>query len=145
MEKELHDNLKRLKELTSQLVSLPRISHIDGNKASYDMVSGECTGIGLINNGSVAAQYAEMSEGAEMECHIHEGMKEIIICFEGDISVTANEPTSVLAQTIIYTGGIIVIDPFVPHLVKSMGGCKLIAITIPASQGYPEAKNLNNG
>jgi len=133
----LKDNLERLKELTEKLVTLPRIAHIEGNKVSYDMVRGTCNGIGLLNTGSVAVQYAELSEDAEMECHIHEGMKEILICYEGDIEVIANETTSVLAKTIIYTGGIVVIDPFVPHIVKSIGGCRLIAITIPASAGYP--------
>jgi hypothetical protein len=141
MEKALEDNLKRLKELTESLVPLPKIAHIEGSHVSYDMVSGICTGMGLLNTGKIAVQYAELSDGSEMECHIHDGMKEILICYEGDMEVIANEPTSVLAQTVIYTGGIVVIDPFVPHIVKSIAGCKLIAITIPASKGYPPANN----
>ena len=143
----LKDNLKRLKELSEQLVMLPQIAHIKGDMATYDMAKGICEGLGLFHVKQIAVQYATMSPDSEMECHAHDGMKEILICYEGDIEVSTKEIHNSFTTIAANVGGLVIIDPYLPHIVKSVEGCKMIAITIPASEGYPPAaiNTVNDG
>jgi len=136
----LSDNLKRIKELSGTLQTLPALAHIEGSIVYYEMKSGECRGEGLFKNSKIAVQHATLSKGSDLEAHIHNGIREFLICYEGDLTIVVKEPEDRIIKTIIYTGGMVIIDPGIPHLVSSIGGCKLIAVTIPAEEGYPAGK-----
>ena len=144
MDKHLEDNLKRIRELSDDPRTLPHIAHIHEELAEYDMTSGSCFGVGLFWIEGVAVQHSEMSEDSELKSHMHEGIKEILICYEGDLQIFTKVKDE-LVEAKITSGGIIVIPPDIPHIAKSIRGCKIIAVSIPASSGYPKTKTDTNG
>jgi hypothetical protein len=140
MEKRLEDNLKRIRQLTDNLVTLPEIAHLNDNCVDYDMNTGKCSGVGLMWVDSVAVQRGILSADSEMISHIHEGVSEILICYEGSLEVLTKDENDNILITSVTAGQLIEIPSMTPHIVKSTNGCKLIAVTMPASQGYPHGK-----
>ena len=88
-----------------------------------------------MNNKKIAIQSFEMSANSEFPIHSHQNLREILCIYEGDLTSI----NKFHVQTIEHTG-ILWIDIGINHIVKSRNGCKGIAITIPASEGYPDGK-----
>jgi quercetin dioxygenase-like cupin family protein len=130
----LDDNLKRIKELTESVVPLSEIAHIEKISAIYNVKSGECYGVGLLNTKDIAVQHAFLGKNTVMDCHDHDEV-EILVVYDGDLIVEC--PKYVIVGE---KGVAIIIQPKTPHIAKSENGCKLIGITIPASSGYPPSK-----
>jgi len=131
---DLKQNLERIRELTETVTPLHMIADITGNKAVYSVETGECGGLGLYKTKSVAVQIAYMGGKTELKCHDHDE-SEILIPFEGDLEVEFKN-----GSIQGYIGDPIIISPNEPHVAKSNNGCKMIAITIPSSNGYPDGK-----
>jgi quercetin dioxygenase-like cupin family protein len=142
---DLNENLKRIKQLSEELKTLPEIAHITKYEAKYDTEYGGCFGVGLFNVDKVAVQQSTLEPHTRLDIHMHAGMKEILICYEGDLQVITNAIGESVVGSIIYAGGVVVIDPYVPHIVQTVNGCKVIGITVPASLGYPNQKHDSDG
>ena len=142
---DLKENLEQIKKLSGELKSLPQIAHIKEGEVTYDMVSGTSEGHAIYKAEKIAVQYNEMSAESEMSAHFHYGMKEILICYDGDLEVITNEINDAIIASAVHASGVIVIEPYVPHIAKSINGCKIIAITVPASKGYPATKDNSDG
>jgi mannose-6-phosphate isomerase-like protein (cupin superfamily) len=128
---ELKENLERIRTLTEDVVPLISITKFEENNAYYSVNSGECRGVSLFNIPDVAVQYAIMGENTELKCHQHDEV-EILVVFEGDMQMTTPNKT-ITAQL----GYPIVVFPSQEHTARSTKGCKIIAITVPASNAYP--------
>lgn len=131
---DLIENLKRIKELTETVVPLVDIAKLIDQDVSYTASRGCIMGHGLLHVKQIAIQLAVMGADTNMVYHYHDEY-EIILLYEGDFSISI-EGEDVVAEL----GVPIIIKPLTPHIAKSVHGCKLIAITIPASPGYPSGK-----
>ncbi len=132
---DLRSNLDRIRKLTETVVPLIEISHVDKNRVIYDVHQGECHGIGLLKNEEVAVQNAYLGVDTILKNHEHEEV-EVLIVYEGTLNIKMED-----GDEVISTGEVIVIKPGFPHIAKSKTGCKLIAVTIPAANGYPNGEN----
>lgn len=133
----MRDGLRRLKALSETLTMIPlvSISKFDGAKVSYECFKGTCEGIGLWHDGAVAVQYAEMSAGAELRPHTHIGNREYLIVVSGHLR---SECAGVVSEA--REGECIVVKEGSTHVVSSPVATKLVGITVPASEGYPNAR-----
>ena len=132
------DNMAKIKELSS-IMEIKGFGEEFWKKESshiiYTMVKGTCEGWNILNNEKIAVQYFQMSADSEFPTHSHERQREILIIYEGDITSL----NIYHIQSVEHTG-ILWVDIGINHVVKSKNGCKGIAITIPASEGYPDGK-----
>ena len=129
------ENLKRIAEIAATYVPFERGMMFDLQEtfASYACIHGSCTGKGLMKIGRVGVMDATMSENCELKAHDH-AVTEIFAVYEGDLLI---ETADWIKE--INVGGTISIPVGTKHIAKSINGCKMIAVTIPASKGYPDA------
>jgi mannose-6-phosphate isomerase-like protein (cupin superfamily) len=136
----LSESIDRLRTLTDNVLQIQEMVKIEENKATYETSSGSCTGTALFKIDKIAVQHAILSEDTELLPHKHDDCEEILICYEGDLEIITKEDVERILTTVITVGGVVMIRLGVVHIAKSVGGCKLIAITIPSSKGYPNTK-----
>lgn len=136
---ELQSNLAKIRELTETVVPLVNIAKLLEDSVSYTASRGNIIGHGLLNVKQLAIQLAVMGAETNMVCHYHDEY-EIIILYEGDFSLSV-EGEDVFAEL----GVPLIVKPMTPHIAKSVHGCKLIAMTIPASPAYPNSKKPRDG
>ena len=125
----MSDNLKILRKLTKDLTDL--VSEKQGRYVEYNCSVGVCIGEGLYKQNNIAVQKAFLSKGTIFDRHDH-GEKEFLICYEGIIEFTNKEKRKV------GVGEIIIFDKNHAHSCEALEDSQLIAVTIPASKGYPE-------
>jgi len=131
--KEVSDKIKRLGELTEHIVQLKDIATFKENKVNYLTDFGSCEGVGVFKNKHVAVQISEMSKETKLLCHEHIET-EILVLYEGDLLITFPK-----YSTNVVIGEPLTIHPGTPHEASTNSGCKVVAITIPASTGYPQS------
>ena len=130
----LTTNLERIKELTETVVPLIDIVKLMDDCVTYNTSRGEIIGHGLLNIKQIAIQLAVMGVETNMVCHYHDEY-EIIILYDGDFTLSI-EGEDIAAQL----GVPLIVSPGVAHIAKSVNGCKIIGITVPASNAYPNGK-----
>jgi mannose-6-phosphate isomerase-like protein (cupin superfamily) len=130
----MSENLARLRELTDSLHVIPlrSIATFVGNKVDYQCVKGECHGFALLNDGSIAVQYAEATAGTVMKPHMHIDNKEFLLVISGHLQ---SEVDGVVTEA--RNGEMIVVEPGTTHTPSAVEDTRMIGITIPASPGYP--------
>lgn len=130
--------LDKIKEIGMHLVDFKKESsnpNLPGYDVEYSVRPGKCLAKGLMKIGSVAVVDIILEPGAYVVDHIHE-VREYGLVYEGSISVT------VCGETKEYNvGDIIYLQPQTVHFTKSENGARAIYITIPADEGYPDARN----
>jgi quercetin dioxygenase-like cupin family protein len=134
-------NLHKLRELTNNLPKLPEklphlvdmIEHLSSQNIRYKVENGECLGMCLFNNESVAVQHACLTAGTIFPWHIHEHNSEWIIIYSGKLREILKSGKSFE----IGPGGYVFCRAGEEHMQIAIEDTRLIAITIPASEGYP--------
>ena len=132
------ETLDRLRELTEQLGG--RVH--GGDMMEYDCEHGECLGFGLFRAPAVAVQRALMTSGSVLHLHGH-AETETVAVYAGCLEVRLEgDPT----PRIVRYGETLTIPPGTPHEVRVVEGpCRMIAITIPASEVYPHGPCPHDG
>jgi quercetin dioxygenase-like cupin family protein len=130
----IENNIEKLREISENVFKFSEMSHLKGDSVVYDTITGSCIGFRLMHTPLVAVQYAEMSKDSDLICHSHEEV-EYLIVYKGALEIEIGGITKILLP-----GSSIELPPRTPHHVKSETGCKMIAITIPASEYYPKGE-----
>ena len=130
--KRISEAVAKLSQYTDHIVRLQDSATMSGSSADYKSDIGTCAGIGLLHSGQVAVQKAYMTPGSKLKPHQDKEI-EIIILYEGDLSITTPDHVHYLV-----IGRPLTIEPNTPHIAETVGGAKLIAVTIPPSPGYPK-------
>ena len=133
-------NMERIKTLVKeldQLNELTAIAHLENTSVDYEMDSGECRGIFLKNNGEIGVQDGWFSVNSSMKIHKHANEREVFHVYEGDLTIVLQTLNGGIIKHTIKDKGTFEIPCNTPHIVSSENGCKLIAVTLPASVGYP--------
>jgi len=92
----------------------------------------------LLHEDNIAVARGVFSKESEYEMHIHQE-KEWILIYEGEMKVTLspinekNEETHILKE-----GDMLFIEPERTHYSSALENCEFIAITMPASKGFPD-------
>jgi len=124
--------LQELRELTDALPHLEEMIQTSHCSVVEYEVDGTCIGIGLYTNESVAVQRAVMSAGTTFTAHQHDE-HEILTVYQGSITVHTS------GDRVLDEGDSIHISPGTAHHVTAQKDTWLIGVTVPASQGYPDA------
>jgi len=126
------NNLEVLEELTNAL-SLKRMSDLSGNHVEYRAQVGTVLGFGLFKDGEVGIQRAFMSKGSIIHPHFHPEW-EIVIVYHGKLKFRYDSK-----EQVIGVNEYIVFANSEPHDAEALEDTWMIAVTIPASEGYPNA------
>lgn len=128
----MNDNLKKLEELTARLPNLVD-AFGSGSIVVYKAEEGaQAIGISLWKEKAVAAQRCFMAAGSKLAIHCHDEETEFLIVYRGHLMVTMDgkdihlKPTDVLR-----------IAPPDPHSATAMEDTWVLAVTVPAAEGYP--------
>ena len=135
-------SLEKLKEIIKELP--------DGNYGSYSddlmelsLIGGIGYSVGLLKNEKVAVAKTVVSKGSIFAPHYHKEV-EVIIVFEGGLKVWngINAIDDIHEKEYLVLGAkeTLVIDPEIPHIAEAIADTQLIAVTIPASKRFPNAK-----
>lgn len=130
----LNENLNRIRELTDSVKPLHLIAKINEDHVIYSVEKGSCGGVALYKDEQMAIQLSFLGPDTILKNHVHDEL-EILICHEGDITVHMPGNDIDLER-----GGMVRIQPGTSHIAISKNGCRLVAITLPASDGYPNTK-----
>lgn len=131
----MSSNLALLRELTHHLTLEDIVRKRCSDWIRYETVKGNCIGIGLLKERSVAVQKAFMSAGTVFPAHVH-GETEYLVLYEGRVSVDGVE---------FKASDVVRIAPDQEHSVKALEDTWMVAITIPASHAYPDAEGQLHG
>lgn len=132
-------SLTKLKELTKVLPPVPHLSemiHNPGGTRSYieyNVNGGTCIGFGLLNQEQIAVQKIFISSGTEFPLHTHEIEKEFGIIYSGLLKVFVEDE-----EYIVNPGECIEFCCNQKHKVIALDDTWLIAVSIPAIDGYPK-------
>ena len=125
-------NIERLRELTK---TLSDVTHHKRRFTDYECDAGTCLGFALINEPDVAVQKAFASKDSSIKKHVHQHSLEIIIVFKGT-AVYSDKDKEVKLEA----GDLIAIPKNKEHSFYWPEDCWMIAVTIPADEGYPHVK-----
>jgi quercetin dioxygenase-like cupin family protein len=127
------ENMVRISELTDDI--LKGLTIFANNSVEYKINSGKCVGVGLLKQKDVAVQFVTYSPNSFFPNHSHTNEKEIAIIVSGEfINIMNGEEKKYLSEDVV------VIPKGISHSHIIPDGCTLIAITIPASEIYPNDK-----
>jgi len=129
-------SLDKLREITEKLPPFhPQVfaSNTHPNIVRYQSGDeGTVIGYGLLKIPSVAVQMSVASKGSFFQDHTHAEI-EIVVLYRGKCLFTVNGQEREMIE-----GDNIRLEPGQVHSVKMLTDCEFIAITIPASEGFPD-------
>jgi len=130
------NNLTILRELTNSLPLLEdTIKKKKNNYIDYDAMDGkEYQGRGIYKSEQVAIQRVVMERGTEIPEHNHKEM-EYIIVVSGKFELQCEGKPDRICQH----QDCMVFDPMVKHSGLMLEDTEIIAVVIPAGEGYPDA------
>jgi quercetin dioxygenase-like cupin family protein len=127
------------------------------NTISYAVKDGDCFGIGLFNDTQVAVQRSYMSKGATFPNHNHRE-REYIVVYSGSVrfavepkalfmksdksgtQILGRDYNSAPIEVVLNVGDAIAFPAGVSHAVEALEDTWMIAITIPAAEGFPDGQ-----
>ena len=132
----LHDNghiekMRKTAEKIKQLENL--VLERTGDVIEYNVTVGRCIGHGLFNVNNIAVQQVTITSGTIFPIHSHPE-KEFLFVYKGSIRYKYSGQEKICnANNSIY------FEPWQDHTCEALEDSYLIAITVPASEGYPDA------
>jgi mannose-6-phosphate isomerase-like protein (cupin superfamily) len=129
------ENLERIRRMTESPIVMPLIelAHLIGKTVTYDCDQGSCTGVCLLNTEAVAVQYATLGPGTKFKPHQHGNELEYLIVISGELYNIIGEITERIPP-----GGSMLVPMGTTHWVYTFVETHVVAITIPAAEGYPK-------
>lgn len=128
-------NLEMLRELTHQLTLEDIVRKRCSDWIRYEVSKGNCIGVGLLHERSVAVQKSFMSAGTIFPAHVH-SETEFLIIYEGSLECDGK----------VYSAAdVLKIAPEQEHVVKALEDTWMVAVIIPASSAYPESEGASHG
>lgn|GEM_PF-6009266 len=98
---------------------------------------GDVVGRGYFKTEEIAVANWVMTDGALLGEHIHKGISEHLFAYKGEVTFRINDKE----VTINKNTGLFTIPPDTPHeVIKTVGLTSMIALTMPADEGYPDAR-----
>jgi len=134
----MSEYLQKLRELTDTLPSFPSLVKMESNnRIDYNVDNGVSFAFGLLSQTEVAVANVFISSGAVFPKHSHKE-NEFLIVYEGGLVVEICDAGGEDYRSIIVeTGGSVYFDNNERHIVTALEDTWLIAITVPAAEGYP--------
>lgn len=104
---------------------------------SYKLEGGTCISYGLFSSSEISVARTFVSAGALFPEHQHDE-KEFALIFSGSAMVSIGNGE----EFHVGPGECIVLEPNVPHISRALEDTWFIAITIPYSKDYPDAREV---
>ena len=139
----MNPDIEKLREITENLPPLPVI-HKNG-KVEVDMEAGDSVATGVMAIPGVAVADVVMTPGSMTPMHTHPE-REWFIVYDGDLVVIAYECEkgshykAVKAEYELGVGDYFFVEADSKHSVGSRKGARLIAISVPRSEVFPNVR-----
>jgi len=124
--------IPRIRELTKSLDFSKISSSTSPNIVEMDVESGKCTYYGLLKVDNIAIANCMAESNTRFRLHTHKE-KEYLLLYEGEMLLTIEGKNYTLKP-----GDVYYVLPEVEHTKYFKRPSKFIAITIPASQSFPD-------
>lgn len=130
------DYIEKLEALQETVPSLDQlVSEMHGSFVQYELEAGFAVGHGVLNDYECAVQKYFATGNSVFPIHTHEEFEYfIVISGEGTVTIDGKK-TNFKAKDCI------VIQPGQVHSWEYITPAKMIAITIPASRGFPHGES----
>ena len=129
--------LDELRELTSKLPTIPKLEEFKKQGvecAEYEMDEGNCISYGLMNNKNISVANTLITSGSAFPEHTHDE-KEWVLVYSGMMIAYYGDKKRTMK-----CGDCVSFEPGVPHRVRALEDTWIIAITIPQSKCFPDAR-----
>lgn len=128
-----------LKKLTEELPPVPKLEDFkrivdNGDCVEYDLLDGVATSCCLFERDKVSVARTKVKKDGEFPLHFH-NEKEYIIVYSGSLLMTVDGEQKVYGE-----GDIVYVHDGFPHTGKAIEDTEFIAITIPKSEDFPNAR-----
>ena len=125
--------LDKLIEITNKLPPLSSIADLSGGGAvEYNLPIGHSFGFGLYKTEEIAVQRCFMSAKSEFPMHCHD-CHEYVIIYKGKAKYSMGSK-----ETELGVGECVHFPPNAAHVFTALEDVWMLAITVPAEQGYPD-------
>jgi len=126
--------MDRIDRMTEMLKSCNTGEHIISNVKKLDVEEGTAIAVNIFRpvDESISSAHTRAWPDTKFLEHYH-NEQEIITVFKGDLTMVINGNENILTA-----GNTMVIKPKTAHYAFTKKGCEFIAITIPASIGFPK-------
>jgi len=147
--KELEQGLEEQKKILEKLKiltnSLPDMRYFVINsqpgKIELNTIGGTCVGENLLNIGKIAVAKWTAKKGAFLELHSLKE-REWVIVYEGKMKVSSfDEKGNIVKEEELNPSDYCFWEANVPHESLFLEDTLFIAVTIPASEGWPKSDN----
>ena len=122
------DRYAKLKEMTAALPIINGVKYVE-----YACEGGTAKSRGLYKDRDVAVARTLIPEGVTFPKHLH-GEREWCIVISGELETDVGGEKGVIKD-----GEYFVAEPGVPHGVLAIKDTWIIAVTVPAAEGFPDA------
>jgi len=130
--KELHDNLNRLRELTNIIQYPNNIISDYESKDLYELAQGDCIGRGIYREETITVQITHVKENTIIKNKEYPDKVKILIIYDGALNLDLYDKEIPLSL-----GDVVIIKPGEQYTIKNGNGCKLLTITIlPLKKEY---------
>jgi quercetin dioxygenase-like cupin family protein len=133
MQFDMGTNLDRIRELTENVVPFSSTSVIKGDEIFMTMGKGCAAGHSVFKEKDGAILVIDVEAGSLHQCHFH-AEREIVIVLNGSIEVITSKYIKFINQY-----EYVVFEPMEHHTMQYHEATKVIAITIPSSEDFPDA------
>jgi len=133
------DNMKKLKELTHTLQPLPLlVKSEEMDRIDYNIYDGISFALNLMNQRNVAVSNCFISKGAMFPKHDHQET-ELLIVYDGSlyVEICNDVNDTCYFKNTINVGEVVYFEAGEKHIIKALEDTWMIAITVPAAEGYP--------
>jgi len=143
LEQDVEEQKKNIEALKISAKNLEDMSYFvkSSNMGQIELstVGGTCIGINLFNIGKIAVAKWFATKGALLEPHILKE-REWVIVYEGKMRVTSfDENGNVCKIEELNSSDYCFWEPNIPHESLFLENTSFVAITIPASEGWPKS------
>ena len=137
----MEDSLEKLRFLTKVLPIVPKIAElkmpIDGpSSVEYPIKDGVCLSYALFSSPDVSVARTFVTAGGIFPEHKHDETEYGLIV-SGSAMVRSGDETK---ETFVGPGDMLIYEPGVVHYARALEDIWFIAMTIPYSKDYPDAR-----
>ena len=132
--------IEDLRKLTEDLPPIPKLEDFkkaledNGPCVEYEVEGGEAIACSLFSDSRISVAKTQVLAGTKFPEHNHDE-KEFIILYSGTITVVSESE-----EKVYNVGDVLIFEPQVAHTVTVIEDTEFIAITVPYSKDFPDAK-----
>jgi uncharacterized protein YjlB len=119
--------------VVQSLSSVPSIR--ENGFTEYDLNHGNALAFKVLKKTKIAVADSFLSEGTIFPYHKHDGCREVLIVYEGEVSVISDDPS--IDRISLTAGELTIIEKCAGHMIVVKKDSWVLGITMPADKDFP--------